>query len=178
MSARTGEGFAGLCEFLEQRGEFGRRVLEVDYDVYAAGEAELGWLNSQVAITAARPFALDDLLVDVVRRLQVEFAQRGAETAHLKAIGMWEGVYAVANLVSSFTEPELSLDSRCRVPRAEIVVNARVSIDPAELDGLVRAAVAAAGAAVNGEARFQTLQSFRPGRPVPTHRLLEATASD
>lgn len=178
MSARTGEGFAGLCEFLEQRGEFGRRVLEVDYDLYAAGEAELGWLNSQVTATAAKPFVLDELLVDVVRRLRSAFAQRGAETAHLKTIGMWEGVYAVANLVSSFTEPELSLDSRCRVPRAEIVVNARVSLDPAALDSLVREAVAAACTAVGGEAHFQTLQSFRPGRPVPTHRLLEATASD
>ncbi|MEW4491098.1 GTP-binding protein [Thalassoglobus sp. JC818] len=32
-SARTGEGFDGLLAMLEQRGQFGRRVMEVDYDV-------------------------------------------------------------------------------------------------------------------------------------------------
>ena len=50
MSAKTGEGFDAFCEFLDQQGNFGRRVMDVDYDVYAEGEAELGWLNSQAAL--------------------------------------------------------------------------------------------------------------------------------
>ena len=49
ISARTGEGFEGLTEFLAQDGDFGRRVLDIDYDTYAEGEAELGWLNSSSA---------------------------------------------------------------------------------------------------------------------------------
>ncbi|MCA9049064.1 MAG: cobalamin biosynthesis protein P47K, partial [Planctomycetaceae bacterium] len=44
-SARSGEGMDSLIAMLEQRGSFGQRVMEVDYDVYAEGEAELGWLN-------------------------------------------------------------------------------------------------------------------------------------
>ena len=39
-------------EVLDQQGQFGRRILELDYDVYAAGEAELGWLNSSLRVTA------------------------------------------------------------------------------------------------------------------------------
>ena len=38
-SARTGEGFQALVEMLEQRGCFARRLMDVDYDVYAEGEA-------------------------------------------------------------------------------------------------------------------------------------------
>lgn len=173
MSAKTGEGFPAFVEFLEQNGDFGRRVMDVDYDVYAAGEAELGWLNTQVHVSTPAPFDLDALLLDIIARLQAAFGARGAETAHLKAIGMWEGVYAVANLVSSFTPPELSLDSRCRVPRADIVVNARVSIAPNDLDDSVRDAVVAACSAIGADVRFEALQSFRPGRPVPTHRIVE-----
>src|SRR4029079_9728797 len=41
MSAKTGEGFSALCDFLEQRGSFGRRVGELDYDRHAGVEAEL-----------------------------------------------------------------------------------------------------------------------------------------
>jgi len=177
MSAKSGEGFAAFCEFLEQRGDFGQRVMDVDYDIYADGEAELGWLNSQIRVTGAQPFELDDLLLDIIHRLRTEFSTIGAETAHLKTIGLWEGFYGVANLVSSFTEPELSLPSNCRVSQANVVVNARVATDPAELERLVREVVRAACTAVPAESQIDTLQCFRPGRPVPTHRILEeATA--
>jgi len=177
MSAKSGEGFAAFCEFLEQRGDFGQRVMDVDYDIYADGEAELGWLNSQIRVTGAQPFELDDLLLDIIHRLRTEFSTIGAETAHLKTIGLWEGFYGVANLVSSFTEPELSLPSNCRVSQASVVVNARVATDPAELERLVREVVRAACTAVPAESQIDTLQCFRPGRPVPTHRILEeATA--
>ena len=177
MSAKTGDGFAALCDFLEQRGDFGQRVMEVDYDIYADGEAELGWLNSQVRVTASQPFELDQLLLDIIRRLRTEFSAIGAETAHLKTIGLWEGFYGVANLVSSFTEPELSLPSNCQVSQASVVVNARVATDPADLERLVRDVVRAACAALPAESQIDTLQCFRPGRPVPTHRLMETTST-
>ncbi len=173
MSAKTGEGFSALSDMLERQGRFARRVMDVDYDTYAVGEAELGWLNSQVLVTAPKPFELDDLLLDITSRLKASLASVGAETAHLKSIGLWEGVYGVANLVSSFTDPELSCASRCRVPQAHVVVNARVAIDPKELEGLVCDAVTNACGAIQADASFESLQSFRPGRPVPTHRILD-----
>src|SRR5262249_35254662 len=46
LSAKTGQGFEALTQLLEQQGRFGQRILEIDYDTYAEGEAELGWLNS------------------------------------------------------------------------------------------------------------------------------------
>jgi len=171
MSARTGEGFTALCEFLEQRGEFGRRVMDLDYDVYAEGEAELGWLNGQFVITSPSPFSLDDLLLTIIRLLRERLARLGRETAHLKTIGLWEGFYGVANLVSSFTEPELSLPSNCQVDRAEIIVNARVATDPKELESLVRQTIEAASQPIGATVEFRTMQSFRPGRPTPTHRI-------
>ncbi len=94
-----------------------------------------------------------------------------AEVAHLKVIGLWEGFFGVANLVSSETPAMLSLPSRCRTKRAEVVVNARVAIDPETLATLVRLAVERAAAALDARATIRALQSFRPGRPVPTHRI-------
>jgi len=171
VSAKTGEGFDALLEMLNQRGEFGRRVLDVDYDVYAAGEAELGWLNSSLKVAAEKPFDLDALLLGVVRRLKDALAALDAETAHLKAIGLWEGFYGVANLVSSESEPELSLPSRCSTSEANLVVNARVALDPETLSQQVKTAVESACRALGAEATWLETQSFRPGRPVPTHRM-------
>ncbi len=56
----------------------------------------------------------------------------------------------------------------------ELIVNARVATDPADLERLVRQVVPAACAAVGATAEFHTMQSFRPGRPQPTHRYAAA----
>jgi hypothetical protein len=150
--------------------------MDVDYDTYAVGEAELGWLNSSLTVTAAAPFALDDLLLDIISRLQASLAEIDAEPAHLKAIGMADGLYGVANLVSSFSPPELSLPSKGRVREAQLVVNARVATAPETLTQHVERAVHDACRAEGSQATFQQTQAFRPGRPVPTHRILEPVA--
>jgi G3E family GTPase len=170
LSAKTGQGFEALTALLDQDGQFGRKVLEIDYDVYAEGEAELGWLNSSIHIEGQQPFALDDLLLDVVTQLREALTRSGGEVAHLKAIGLSEVSFGVANLVSSASTPELSLPANCKVPRVELIVNARVALDPSEIEKAVRATVTAVCTARGATAEFRTMQNFRPGRPQPTHR--------
>src|SRR5262245_51369823 len=173
VSAKTGHGFDQVAELLEQEGHFGRKILDIDYDIYAAGEAELGWLNSSVHISAGEPFSLDELLVEVIRRLRISLTEK-AEVAHLKAIGLWEASFGVANLVSSHTEPELSLPSHGRVREADVIINARVAINPQLLETQVHEALAAACAARQATPEFRKTQSFRPARPQPTHRYAAA----
>lgn len=170
MSAKTGEGFEGLTHLLDQEGQFGRRILDIDYDVYAEGEAELGWLNSSAHIRSTTPFALDEVLLEIVTRLQRALADRQAEVAHLKAIGLSEGFFGVANLVSSATQPELSLPSRSLVKEADVIVNARVALDPALLQEEVENVLQGTCAARSANLQVHKTQSFRPGRPQPTHR--------
>lgn len=171
MSAKSGEGFDALCEFLDQRGAFGARVMEVDYDIYAEGEAELGWLNCQSKLTAKQPIDLDGFLMQLLGRLHRELIAMDAEVAHLKVIGMADGVYAVSNLVSNADQPVLSLPSSWQGHDVDLVVNARVAVSPDELEAVVRRSLAEEAAAVGASAQVLSLQCFRPGRPVPTHRL-------
>jgi hypothetical protein len=158
---------------VEQDGDFGRKVLDIDYDTYADGEAELGWLNSSLTVSAEQPFPLDDLLLGIVTRLRQLLAAEGAEAAHLKTIGLWEGFFGVANLISSDVRPELSLPSRCDVREADVIVNARVACSPELLQELVERAVAEECTRFGAVAEFRQTQSFRPGRPRPTHRFAE-----
>src|SRR5579884_542805 len=174
LSAKTGQGFEALTELLDQQGNFGRKILDIDYDTYAEGEAELGWLNASIRVTAARPFDLDALLLTVVSRLREAFAGLGAEVAHLKAIGLRDVSFGVANLVSSGTAPELSLPSHGTVPEAEVIVNARVAADPGVLEQQVRETVAAVCREHGATTDVVSLQCFRPGRPQPTHRYATA----
>lgn len=171
LSAKSGTGFEALCEFLDQRGAFGQRVMEVDYDVYAEGEAELGWLNCQTQIQAPQSVELDRFLLSLVQRLHQVLIQQDAEAAHLKVIGMTDGVYAVANLISNETQPVLSLSSNWSGTTFDLVLNARVAIDPGSLESLIREALQSEAAGFGATAEVHSLQCFRPGRPVPTHRI-------
>ena len=175
ISAKTGQGFEAACELLDQRGEFGRKILDIDYDIYAEGEAELGWLNASTQLTGEQPFDLDAVLLEVVSRLADRLAADGAEAAHLKTIGLFEGFYGVANLISSETAPELSLPSNATTGQAEVIVNARVAIDPDQLREHVHATLGQIADRFGVTLTIGQTQSFRPGRPEPTHRVAVAT---
>ncbi len=175
VSATSGAGFEAFTELLGQSGAFGRKILEIDYDTYAEGEAELGWLNATARLTSASPFDLDGLLSTTLAKLAHVCRTLGGEVAHLKLIGMDDaGAFAVGNVISSDTPPKLSLPSGLRPREAELIVNARVAIDPAVLEEEVKRVVAEEFQKAGVSAEFRTSQSLRPGRPVPTHRYAEA----
>lgn len=171
LSAKSGMGFEALCEFLDQQGAFGQRVMEVDYDIYAEGEAELGWLNCQAKLSSNDPIDLDLFLMRLLEHLHKDLISADAEAAHLKVIGMAEGVYAVSNLVSNSGQPVLSLPSMWKGREVDLVVNARVAVAPEVLESIVRSALADESKNAKSAAQIASIQCFRPGRPVPTHRL-------
>jgi G3E family GTPase len=135
ISAKTGAGFADFHEQLnpsdrDKSRKRPRSTIDMDYGIYAEGKAELGWLNSQLDVTASIPFELDAFLLNLIQGLQKRFVELGAQAAYLKPIGLFEGFYAVANLVSNETGPELSLDSGASVQAPNVVINPRVVLDP------------------------------------------------
>ncbi len=169
MSALRGDGVESWLKELERLGRGGGRITEVDYDVYAEGEAALGWLNASVELRAAdardwQPFAarLMDSLVAGCR-------ERQAEVAHMK-IHLTAGAGSLgANLTSCRDEPRLQTRGEPKGPEAHLVINARCPLDPEDLRHMVEQGLRdAAGGEV--DYRVTTLESFRPARPEPTHR--------
>ena len=135
VSAKTGQGFDALTALLDQDGNFGRKILDIDYDTYAEGEAEMGWLNSSIRVTASAPLDLNGLLLDVAVRLRGALSDSGAEVAHLKVIGLSDVSFGVANLVSSGTTPELSLPAAGTVK--ELVPGLRATVQTGDLLAVV-----------------------------------------
>jgi G3E family GTPase len=174
ISARRGDALDALEQALSAPAAKRTRTPEVDYDIYAEGEAELGWLNCTVRLTAGdkrKPFSLDEVVLELVVRLREACAMDDAEPAHLKVFGTAEGESSLANLVSSDVGAELSLASEAKVAEAELTVNARVAIDPARLSELVQREAKALATKHGLSVEMANVQSFRPGRPVPTHRM-------
>lgn len=170
LSAKHGTGFEALTEMLEFEGAYGRRVLDIDYDVYAEGEAEMGWLNLTSRVESPEAFSLDEWLLGFLREIAWQIRDAGGEIGHLKAIATSEGTYAVANAVSSESPVELSLPSRSLEREIDLVINARAALDPGRIEEIVRRSIARWAALRRGHAQIRSCQSLRPGRPVPTHR--------
>ena len=171
VSVRTGTGVDAWFDRLQTSAPLLRPAMAVDYDLYAEGEALLGWLNATVAI-AGQPFDANRLLKALAEDLRTRLGE--AEIAHLKMTfnpdaGL--GDIAAVSLVRSDFVPELSLTLDGPAESGQLILNLRVEADPGTLRTAVEAAVAALPQLFPGlSARLDHAEQFRPGRPNPTHR--------
>ena len=169
LSLRTGEGLDRLIAAMENVTQ-SSLPLDIDYDTYADGEAEMGWLNAEAVVEGAG-LPLDRLALALVETLGGRLQSDRLEAVHLKVLAEGDGGFAVANLVSSSDTAEISLPSQTDSNTVKLTINARVAADPAVLSAHTEAALAEVAAAHSAQASTTTLQHLRPGRPEPTHRL-------
>ena len=173
----------------------GRAPLEIDYAVYARGEAMLGWYNARLGLQAAAPLDGNVWLLDMAKTLAAKLEEEGMEVAHFKAAltarqktgrqktedknplsegDTFGGNVAIVNQVLSGEEPALSRRMNGRVAAAELLVNLRAEGDAGGLKAIVREVL-------EGDARVALVwhaeAAFQPGEPKPTHRITAADGS-
>jgi G3E family GTPase len=175
VSARTGAGLEAWFAQIESGDHGLRPTMEVDYDVYADGEALLGWLNATAHLEAEKPFDAERVLTALARDIQDRLRAQRAEVAHLKMTYSPEetlaGEIAVVNLVRNDFVPELSLKLPEPSKRGQLIINLRAENAPDALAQTIREAVQAVQALTPTlSMQLQHLEHFRPGRPTPTHR--------
>ncbi len=173
ISARQGAGIEAWLDLLLAAPVQTAGAMEVDYDVYADGEALLGWLNAAVTVAAAAEFDGNAWLQDLVGRLQAELNRLGIEVAHLKlTFSPDEGNdLAVLNLTGSDMRPELTYQLQEPLAAGELIVNLRAEADPEMLREMVGQVVQQLNGEAGRQLNLKHLEAFRPGRPTPTHRL-------
>ena len=175
VSVRNELGLDRWFDRMESSEQVQRPAMPVDYDVYADGEALLGWFNATVAVTAEEEFESGLLLEELCRRVQEKLGKLEAEVAHLKmtyspdeSLG---GEVAVVNLVRSDFVPELGIALDEPSASGQLIINLRAEADPSELSAAVIAALRETAAGRAGlRLDPEHHEHFRPGRPTPTHR--------
>jgi Ni2+-binding GTPase involved in maturation of urease and hydrogenase len=178
ISARTGAGFDEFLRRLsEPRASNGRR-LDVDYEAYAAGEAELAWLNAGLILRAPQPLAVDACLVEFAKSLRSRLSAGGLEIAHIKVLGSGDGRSSVVNLIGNEPPAEMSRASGATANSVHLTINARVAGDPEQLSAIVRHCVDELCGPRGIEVSWHQLRSFRPGRPEGHSPLALLTAKD
>jgi Ni2+-binding GTPase involved in maturation of urease and hydrogenase len=177
LSARTGEGVEEWLNTVLESEDAGRRVVEVDYDTYAEGEAVLGWLNAEFRLGATDCCIPDwrHFCRNLMQFLQLEFSTRNAAIGHAKVlVSDGEGLL-LASLTSLGDKPELRGEIDAAAVAVRMVINIRVEMPPAELEERVRTLVKdIAGECATVET--VSLRSLQPGRPKPTYRYRETVS--
>jgi G3E family GTPase len=177
ISAKTGAGLDSWLAFLAGGTRAGQRIAEVDYDVYAEGEAVLGWLNARVQMESAEAIDWDAFASKLLRNLKESLQASRAEAAHVKVFLSSQNGALTANLTSSATGPVVHGQAPAKTRGSEIVVNARVHMPPEILRILVERSIqVTAGERI--ATRVLSLESFSPSRPQPTHRYTRVAALD
>ncbi len=173
LSGLTGDGVADWLELLDQNEPVGRRIVDVDYDIYAEGEAVLGWLNATVALTSDQSVDWNAFCVDLLQTLRSELKKQSAEIAHVKVFLEADGGEISANLTRNDDTivPRGSVNESAR--EASLILNARVEMSPEALSAVVENVLAT----VSGiSSEIRELRCLSPGRPEPIHRYTEVVA--
>lgn len=152
-----------------------RRTMTVDYDIYADGEALLGWLNATVDLKAADGVEADAILSSLAKSVHLRLQSQNAEVAHFKMTlssqDALSGEVAIINLVRNDYVPELCQQLDDEVNRAQIIVNLRAEAPPEDLANVLEASLMETAIAFPGVSlTLEHKEFFRPGRPTPTHR--------
>ena len=172
--SRSGDGLEAWFAYIADASQGAGSAMKVDYDTYAEGEALLGWFNATVALASADE--VDGNAVVLALMSAVQWRLGSAEVAHLKmTLSPEDGSneIATANLVSGDRAPELAQSLSDDLTHGQLVINLRAEADPELLRVAVEGALAEVAAAVRFSATINHRESFRPGRPVPTHRMTE-----
>jgi G3E family GTPase len=175
ISARNGQGLENWFARIASDTQSNRTAMDVDYEVYAEGEALLGWLNASVELAASRPFDGNAVMSALAAAMQKRLVKDDAEIAHLKMTLDPEngiGDLAVINLVRNDYVAELSQQLQDPLQAGHLIINIRAEVMPEALRTAVEDSLKEIVAAHAGlKAALEHLEFFQPGKPQPTHRL-------
>lgn len=139
--------------------------LEIDYDIYGAGEAKLAWLDQEMEIESAAGQA-NQGAVDLVRSIFHK------ATAHKFAIGHLKFLLNGKKKISfTATSTPAFIFKTLPAVSATLLLNARVQTEPEMLLELVSESVREAEERSKIRIRINSVSAFRPGYPTPTHRM-------
>ena len=166
VSSLTRVGMDQWLNEVMNRTDSGNRLVEVDYDVYAEGEAVLGWLNTTILLSGDIT-DWDSYARDLLHELSHRFDSTGASVGHVKIMLEAGSHYLLGNL----TGEENTLNFRGSAgmgTEARLTLNARVEMSPEVLEIIVRDTMESISEAL--QVKFLALRCLSPGRPEPTFR--------
>lgn len=145
--------------------------MDIDYDIYGAGEAELAWLDEEIEIYTNDGDAAD-AGAQLINRIYSKIKEQELSIGHLKFLldngDSQEKISFTATNQPAFRyEPE-----GFKTNFVKILVNARVQAKPHILEKIVSDIIDELEDQTACKVTVKKTAAFQPGYPKPTHRIL------
>jgi Ni2+-binding GTPase involved in maturation of urease and hydrogenase len=140
--------------------------LNIDYDIYAQGEARLAWLDQELEIYSAGNNALEQAQ-DLINIIYRKIKEHQYAVGHLKFL--INGSIKIS--FTSATEVPVTLKME-PASSAALLINMRVQTSPALMEQLMVSAINETEMQSGCKIVVNSLSAFQPGYPRPTHRIV------
>ncbi len=167
MSSKTGDGLKEWLSEVTTRDDAGTNLAEVDYDIYAEGEAVLGWLNATLELKDDS-VDWDRFAENLLNALGRRFDDSNSVVGHVKLIIQTGNNFVIGNLTGNNESPSIRRNAGV-ANEAKMTLNARVQMEPDNLEKIVLEEITAA-CGTDIISNIIALRCLSPGRPQPTHR--------
>jgi Ni2+-binding GTPase involved in maturation of urease and hydrogenase len=143
----------------------GLQSLNIDYDIYAAGEAKLAWIDQLLEIFSSDNIAVQQAQ-DLINKIYKEVSKRQYPIGHLKFL---INNAIKISLTAAMEQPVDIIHSPAA--SATMLINMRVQGSPELLAQLVADAVQEIEANSACTIVVNSLSAFQPGYPKPAYRM-------
>lgn len=168
-SAVNGMGFESIVKRIESAEVSGRCPVDIDYDVYATAEAQLGWYNGSFSFVLDGKIDTYGLAVDVLKAISQHY--RSEDIAHVKLLLKTQSNALKVSLVQGNIVVDGIKGSRYGSGESSLVLNARVISAPEILKDVIRKSVNSSLERIEAKVMNVKDDSFSPMRPNPQYRL-------
>lgn len=148
-----------------------RKSLDIDYDVYGAGEAMLAWLDEELEINTNYSSAYE-VGVKLIRKIEADIRKQNHFIGQLKFLisdGTTSRKFSYTAIKQNETD---QLEDQPKTNKISLLINARVQTQPDVLKGIVANAIKETAQHTGSKIVINKLSCFQPGYPTPTHRIL------
>jgi G3E family GTPase len=170
ISAKNGTGLEEWLDLVDASTPGERWLKDINYDTYAAAEAEMGWLNARVFINLAKPTSGEAFSVEMLRYLLGSVADKRGHVGNLKLIASNSDGWVKVGATRTSDDPDLEGGFPGPASDLSLTVNMRATLSPETLESDLTAALNRMCEKVGARFDVSYLNTFRPAPPRPTYR--------
>jgi G3E family GTPase len=141
--------------------------LDIDYNIYGAGEAMLAWLDAELNIYSACNNAMQEA-IQLTQIIYHNIQQENLAIGHLKFFV--DDAIKISYTATGEIQKDIELKSSST---ATLLVNARIETTPEILTELINKSILQTETVFGCKIIQANFSSFKPGFPKPTHRISE-----
>ncbi|MDF2613116.1 MAG: cobalamin synthesis protein [Clostridia bacterium] len=171
ISAKEKTGLDYLANLLIDEDMVKLNTLDIDYTVYGAAEAYLGWLNAACYVKLEKAIDVSQMMIDIIENCQKQFKLAKSEIAHLKLYAIAQEDYLKVSLVSVDEYPDFNKKMEKDQSEFNLIINARVNAAPAYLEKTIKDVVSEVKEAYHATLQDFKVECFAPSQPNPKYRM-------